>query len=267
MARSWADPGARVDAAPPARAHARAGSARVNQAGVAPDERSSLIVSTLLEAFEPLMQADPHGFRIKFRKMARDPFAFYRGTACLFYADVGRGASTPTSTVSGSTGTPSASGSRETCTPRTSAPTSTPRVGSSSTSTTSTRPTSGTGRGTWPASRPASHCCAGRRPCRTRSSTTSWPATFGPTATRSSTTSPSPTTPRGHSLSTPRRVRCSTPYRAKLLDAVRHAGVDDRRRGHRRRFATVRGAPATTEVDAVRTAFVEVPGDPARHPP
>ena len=57
----------------------------------APDERSSLIVSTLLEAFEPLMQADPHGFRIKFRKMARDPFAFYRGTACLFYADVGQG--------------------------------------------------------------------------------------------------------------------------------------------------------------------------------
>jgi uncharacterized protein (DUF2252 family) len=57
----------------------------------APDERSTLIVSTLLEAFEPLMQADPHGFRTKFRKMARDPFAFYRGTACLFYADVGPG--------------------------------------------------------------------------------------------------------------------------------------------------------------------------------
>ena len=57
----------------------------------APDERSNLIVSTLLEAFDPLMQADPHGFRIKFRKMARDPFAFYRGTACLFYADVGNG--------------------------------------------------------------------------------------------------------------------------------------------------------------------------------
>lgn len=55
------------------------------------DERSTVIVSTLLEAFEPLMQADPHGFRIKFRKMARDPFAFYRGSACLFYADVGQG--------------------------------------------------------------------------------------------------------------------------------------------------------------------------------
>ncbi|MGL4744588.1 MAG: DUF2252 domain-containing protein, partial [Dermatophilaceae bacterium] len=44
-----------------------------------------------LEAFEPLMVADPQGFRTKFRKMARDPFAFYRGTACLFYADVGHG--------------------------------------------------------------------------------------------------------------------------------------------------------------------------------
>lgn len=54
-------------------------------------ERADLIVSTLLEAFEPLMVADPHGFRTKFRKMARDPFAFYRGTACLFYADVGEG--------------------------------------------------------------------------------------------------------------------------------------------------------------------------------
>jgi uncharacterized protein (DUF2252 family) len=55
------------------------------------DDRSTLIVSSLLEAFEPLMAADPQGFRTKFRKMARDPFAFYRGTACLFYADVGEG--------------------------------------------------------------------------------------------------------------------------------------------------------------------------------
>ena len=54
-----------------------------------PEHRADLIVSTLLEAFEPLMVADPHGFRTKFRKMARDPFAFYRGSACLFYADVG----------------------------------------------------------------------------------------------------------------------------------------------------------------------------------
>ncbi len=40
------------------------------------------------EAFAPLMKADPAAFRVKYRKMAADPFAFYRGTACLFYADV-----------------------------------------------------------------------------------------------------------------------------------------------------------------------------------
>jgi uncharacterized protein (DUF2252 family) len=34
------------------------------------------------------MTADPAAFRTKFRKMAADPFAFYRGSACLFYADV-----------------------------------------------------------------------------------------------------------------------------------------------------------------------------------
>jgi uncharacterized protein (DUF2252 family) len=50
--------------------------------------RSRLIVETLQEAFAPLMKADPRGFRGKFRKMASDPHAFYRGSACLFYADV-----------------------------------------------------------------------------------------------------------------------------------------------------------------------------------
>ncbi|WP_240760944.1 DUF2252 domain-containing protein [Mycolicibacterium sp. CR10] len=34
------------------------------------------------------MAADPDAFRTKFRKMAADPFAFYRGSACVFYADV-----------------------------------------------------------------------------------------------------------------------------------------------------------------------------------
>ncbi len=34
------------------------------------------------------MEADPDAFRTKFRKMAADPFAFYRGSACVFYADV-----------------------------------------------------------------------------------------------------------------------------------------------------------------------------------
>jgi uncharacterized protein (DUF2252 family) len=50
--------------------------------------RASMIVDVLVDAFEPLMRADPNGFRTKFRKMAADPFAFYRGSACLFYADM-----------------------------------------------------------------------------------------------------------------------------------------------------------------------------------
>jgi uncharacterized protein (DUF2252 family) len=51
-------------------------------------KRTELIVDTLTEAFDPLMQADPDGFRVKFRRMAADPFAFFRGSACLFYADL-----------------------------------------------------------------------------------------------------------------------------------------------------------------------------------
>ncbi|BBX20532.1 hypothetical protein MDUV_53920 [Mycolicibacterium duvalii] len=53
-----------------------------------PDARESFIVESLLTAFSDLMSADPGAFRTKFRKMAADPFAFYRGSACLFYADV-----------------------------------------------------------------------------------------------------------------------------------------------------------------------------------
>lgn len=52
------------------------------------EARQLLIADTLVEAFKPLMEADAHGFRTKFRKMAADPFAFYRGSACLFYADM-----------------------------------------------------------------------------------------------------------------------------------------------------------------------------------
>src|SRR5680860_142786 len=50
--------------------------------------RRTQIIDVLEEAFADLMIADPHAFRVKYRKMAADPFAFYRGTACLFYADV-----------------------------------------------------------------------------------------------------------------------------------------------------------------------------------
>jgi len=50
--------------------------------------RETFIVEAMVEAFSDLMAADPEAFRTKFRKMAADPFAFYRGSACLFYADV-----------------------------------------------------------------------------------------------------------------------------------------------------------------------------------
>ncbi len=52
------------------------------------DERESFIVDCLVAAFSDLMEADPDAFRTKFRKMAADPFAFYRGSACVFYADI-----------------------------------------------------------------------------------------------------------------------------------------------------------------------------------
>ena len=51
-------------------------------------DRESVIVDCLVDAFADLMEADPDAFRTKFRKMAADPFAFYRGSACIFYADV-----------------------------------------------------------------------------------------------------------------------------------------------------------------------------------
>ena len=60
----------------------------MTESAVKGDERESLIVATLVDAFADLMAANPDAFRTKFRKMAADPFAFYRGSAPLFYADV-----------------------------------------------------------------------------------------------------------------------------------------------------------------------------------
>jgi uncharacterized protein (DUF2252 family) len=53
-----------------------------------PEARQAQIVEVLVAAFDELMSADPVAFRRKFRKMAAAPFAFYRGSACLFYADM-----------------------------------------------------------------------------------------------------------------------------------------------------------------------------------
>ncbi|GAA4687653.1 DUF2252 domain-containing protein [Phytohabitans rumicis] len=52
------------------------------------DQRASRIVDVLLAEFGELMAQDPAAFRRKFRKMAASPFAFYRGSAALFYADM-----------------------------------------------------------------------------------------------------------------------------------------------------------------------------------
>lgn len=54
----------------------------------ASDSRQQHIVSTLVEAHQDLMGADPLAFRARFRKMAADPYAFYRGSASLFYTDM-----------------------------------------------------------------------------------------------------------------------------------------------------------------------------------
>ena len=54
------------------------------------NERQMKIVDVLVDAFSKLMGADPDAFRQKFRKMASGPFAFYRGSACIFYADMER---------------------------------------------------------------------------------------------------------------------------------------------------------------------------------
>jgi uncharacterized protein (DUF2252 family) len=47
-------------------------------------KRTGLIVDVFHEAFGPLARADATAIRRKFRKMASDPFAFYRGSAALF---------------------------------------------------------------------------------------------------------------------------------------------------------------------------------------
>jgi len=51
-------------------------------------QRVEQIVEVLTAEFGESMAVDPAAFRRKFRKMAATPFAFYRGSACLFYADL-----------------------------------------------------------------------------------------------------------------------------------------------------------------------------------
>ncbi|MFI7424621.1 DUF2252 domain-containing protein [Nonomuraea sp. NPDC049684] len=50
--------------------------------------RSSFLLDLLISEFGESIKRDPAAFRRKFRKMAASPFAFYRGSAGLFYADL-----------------------------------------------------------------------------------------------------------------------------------------------------------------------------------
>lgn len=52
------------------------------------EQRGAKILDVFGTAFGELLAADPAAFRVKFRKMAASAFAFYRGTACLFYSDL-----------------------------------------------------------------------------------------------------------------------------------------------------------------------------------
>ena len=56
--------------------------------GQSGEERTGRLIEVLTAAFGDLIEAEPHAYRRKFRKMAADPFKFYRGSAPLFYADV-----------------------------------------------------------------------------------------------------------------------------------------------------------------------------------
>jgi uncharacterized protein (DUF2252 family) len=50
--------------------------------------RADHLIDVLTLEFGDLMALDPGAFRRKFRKMAASPFAFYRGSASVFYADL-----------------------------------------------------------------------------------------------------------------------------------------------------------------------------------
>jgi uncharacterized protein (DUF2252 family) len=52
------------------------------------EQRGEEMLTVFDTAFGELLAADPAAFQVKFRKMAASAFAFYRGTACLFYHDL-----------------------------------------------------------------------------------------------------------------------------------------------------------------------------------
>lgn len=57
---------------------------------LAPELRKQFIIQSFTENYADLIAQDSGAWRGKFRKMSETPFAFYRGSAPLFYADVAR---------------------------------------------------------------------------------------------------------------------------------------------------------------------------------
>jgi uncharacterized protein (DUF2252 family) len=55
-----------------------------------PEDRKQFIVQSFLDNYGDLIAKETSAWRGKFRKMAETPFAFYRGSAPLFYADMAR---------------------------------------------------------------------------------------------------------------------------------------------------------------------------------
>ncbi len=53
-------------------------------------DRQAFIIKSFTENYADLIAGDPSAWRGKFRKMSESAFAFYRGSAALFYADVSR---------------------------------------------------------------------------------------------------------------------------------------------------------------------------------
>lgn len=55
-----------------------------------PTARQEFIIKSFTDNYADVIKGDMSAWRGKFRKMAESPFAFYRGSAALFYADVSR---------------------------------------------------------------------------------------------------------------------------------------------------------------------------------
>jgi hypothetical protein len=53
-------------------------------------ERTNYMIDTFIKNFGDAMRENPKGWRGRFRKMAANEFAFYRGSAVLFYRDLHR---------------------------------------------------------------------------------------------------------------------------------------------------------------------------------